>query len=110
MNRITSLTRRDIIEALTLGFDIDMLFDSHHYFFCFWGRMTTVEFLNRLYPLKELPSLDSRYKNAEEDIRVHTMLNPDDYPDNWLFVDERFPIKSGSDEDLLSFLCEIFHP
>lgn len=110
MNRITSLTRRDIIEALTLGFDIDMLFDSHHYSFCFWGRMTTVEFLNRLYPLKELPSLDSRYKNAEEDISVHTMLNPNDYPDNWLFVDERFPLKCGSDEDLLSFLCEIFHP
>ena len=110
MNRITSLTRRDIIEALTLGFDIDMLFDSHHYSFCFWGRMTTVEFLNRLYPLKELPSLDSRYKNAEEDISVHTMLNPNDYPNNWLFVDERFPLKCGSDEDLLSFLCEIFHP
>ena len=110
MNRITSLTRRDIIEVLTLGFDIDMFFDSQHYNFFFWGRMTQVEFLNRLYPLKELPSLDSRYKNAEEDISVHTMLNPNDYPNNWLFVDERFPLKSGSDEDLLSFLCEIFHP
>lgn len=110
MNRITSLTRRDIIEALTLGFDIDMVFDSYHYAFCFWGRMTTVEFLNRLYPLKELPSLDSRYKNAEEDISAHTILNPDDYPENWLFIDERFPLKNGNDEGLLSFLCEIFHP
>ena len=110
MNRITNLTRRDIIEVLTLGFDIDMLFDSYHYVFYFWGRMTTVELLNRLYPLKELPSLDSRYKNAEEDINVHTIVNPNDYPDNWLFVDERFPLKNGSDEDLLSFLREIFHP
>ncbi|WP_198021223.1 abortive infection family protein [Prevotella sp. RM4] len=110
MNRITNLTRRDIIEVLIVGIDIDMFIETNHYYFNFWGRMTTVEFLNRLYSLKDLPSLDSRYKNAEEDIRAHTMLNPDDYPNNWLFVDERFPLMNGSDEDFLLFMCEIFHP
>lgn len=110
MNRITNLTRRDIVEVLTMGFNIDYLFESNHYSFYFWGRMTTVDFLNRLYSLKDMPSLDSRYKNAEEDITIHTIVNPNDYPDNWLFIDERFPLKNGSDEDLLSFLCEIFHP
>ena len=110
MNKITSLTRRDIVDLLTNGYDVEDFITTHHYCFYFWGRMTTVEFLNRLYPLRELPSLDSRYNNAEEDISIHTILNPNDYPDNWIFVDERFPLKNGSDEDLLSFLCEIFHP
>ena len=64
MNRITNLTRRDIVEVLTMGFNIDYLFESNHYSFYFWGRMTTVDFLNRLYSLKDMPSLDSRYKNA----------------------------------------------
>lgn len=110
MNKITNLTRRDIFEILTIGFDVDSLFDNIHYVFNFWGRMTTTEFLKRLYPLKDMPSTDSRYKNAEEDISIHTILNPNDYPDNWLFTDERFPLKRGDDESLLSFLCEIFHP
>lgn len=55
-------------------------------------------------------STDSRYNNAEEDIYIHTITNPYDYPDDWLFTDDRFSIFNGSDEELLTFICEIFHP
>ena len=110
MKRITNLTRREIKETLIKGFDYDIVFSSIHYDFNFWGRLNTVEFLNRLYPLQDLPSKDCRYKNAESDIWVHTITNPLEYPEDWPFSDERFPLADGSDEDLLAFLCEIFHP
>lgn len=110
MNKITNLTRRDVFEVLAKGFEQDDFFTSCHYRFDFFGRLNPVDFLNRLYPLKNYPSTDSRYKNAEDDIYAHTITNPNDYPVDWLFIDERFPLKQGKDEDLLQFLCEIFHP
>ena len=110
MNRITNLTRRDIFKSLRGGFDEDIGFDIIHYSYDFWGELDTVNFLNRLYSLKDLPSKDPRYSNAEEDIHVHTIAHPEDYPEGWLFDDDRFSLKDGSDENLLNFLCEIFHP
>lgn len=111
MNRITEVTRRDIFELLVYGDrKEDFLGVEERHYYNFWGRLTTVDFLNRLYNLKEFPSYDSRCGNAEEDIAMHTIANPDDYPEDWLFTDDRFPLKKGSDEDLLNFICEIFHP
>lgn len=110
MNRITQVTRRDIFDLLSDGFDEPFGFEVLHYEYDFFGRMTTVEFLNRLYPLKNMPSYDSRYSNAEEDIYIHTITNPYDYPEGWLFNDDRFGLKNGDDEHLLNFLCEVFHP
>lgn len=110
MERITGVTRRDIFDIFINGIDEWFGFETLHYDYVFWGRMTTVEFLNRLYPLKNMPSYDSRYSNAEEDIYIHTITNPYDYPEGWLFNDDRFGLKKGDDEHLLAFLCEVFHP
>lgn len=110
MNRITSVTRRDVIKALIEGFDDDVGLGDIHYSYDFWGELAPVDFLNRLYSLKDLPSKDSRYSNAEEDIHIHTVAHPEDYAKGWVFDDDRFSLKDGSDENLLNFLCEIFHP
>ncbi|MHB8132464.1 MAG: abortive infection family protein, partial [Mobilitalea sp.] len=67
-------------------------------------------FLNRLFKLKELPSTDSRYKDAESDIWKHTVAN-DDWENGWVFNDRRFELYHGNDDEiLLTFLSEIFHP
>lgn len=110
MQRITQVTRRDIFDLLSDGFDKPFGFEVLHYEYDLFGRMTSVEFLNRLYPLKNMPSYDSRYSNAEEDIYIHTITNPYDYPEGWLFNDDRFGLRNGDDEHLLDFLCEVFHP
>ncbi|MFA6832807.1 MAG: abortive infection family protein [Bacteroidaceae bacterium] len=110
MNKITNVTRRDVFEVLVKGFEQDNFFTSYHYQFVFFGKLNPVDFLNRLYPLKNYPSTDSRFTNAEDDIYAHTITNLNDYPVDWLFIDDRFPLKQGKDEDLLQFLCEIFHP
>lgn len=110
MNKITKLTRRDIISTLVNGFDEDVGLGLIHHTYNLFGVMDPVEFLNRLYPLKQMPSKDPRCKSAEEDIYRHTIANPEDYSDGWVFEDDRFPLKSDSDENLLDFLTEIFHP
>ena len=33
-----------------------------------------------------------------------------DYPDDWIFEDERFQLFDGEDKILLNFICEAFHP
>lgn len=111
MNKITSITRKEIFSLLVNGYSDPLPWGNSAYvMFNFYGVLSCVEFLGRLYDLENLPSLDSRLNNAAEEIYRHTVLNSDDYPEDWLFKDTRFPLCYGSDEQLLDFLCEIFNP
>lgn len=109
-NNITRVTKRDIINLVSNTSSVSDGFTGEVYSFCWYGVLTPCEFLNRLYKLEDLPSLDSRFHNAKDDIWQHTITNPGDYSDDWVFTDERFPLQKGNDEDLLRFLCEMFHP
>ena len=53
-------------------------------------------------------STDPRYKSAAGDIYQHRVNNLD-WPDDWVFDDERFGL-AASDEKLLRFLAETVHP
>lgn len=54
-----------------------------------------------------MESRDSSVDNAEE-IIMHT--HNGEYPNNWIFEDERFQLLDGEDNILLNFLCEVFRP
>lgn len=96
-NTISEVTRRSIIDYLSLSEN--------------WsGRFSDVEFLARLYDLNKLPSTDSRFKTAYEDILQHTVNNPGDWQPDWVFTDSRFNLLHGSDANFLRFLCETIHP
>ncbi len=110
MNNISTITRNGVFEILYKGYDVECFFEKQHYEYNFLGKLSTVEFLNKIYDLKKLPSVDERFENAEEDIYCHTITNPNDYPNDWIFKDDRFPLKNGNDKDILNFLCLIFHP
>lgn len=73
------------------------------------GELNDVEFLSRLYELENIPSTDSRYKDAAGDIWQHR-YNNDDWEDDWIFSDSRFNLFDGSAEAFLRFLCEAVHP
>lgn len=73
------------------------------------GRLSEIDFLNRIYDLSNLPSTDGRFKDSEGDIWQHTVNNYD-WDNDWVFSDKRFKLRFGDDEVLLSFLCEMFHP
>jgi hypothetical protein len=109
MKRISEITKRDIYDLFQNGFEINNFFEIEKITYPYFGRFEEIEFLKRLYNLKNMPSLDSRYPDAEGDILQHT-VNNDDYPFCWVFEDERFQLKNGSDEIYLKFICEIFHP
>jgi len=95
--KIQLATRRNILD----GFSITRI--SWH------GDMDQPSFLGRLYDLSVLPSYDPRYKTANEDIYKHTVMN-DDWPEEWVFTDNRFNILHTSDNIFLDFLCMTIHP
>jgi len=109
MNRISEITKRDIFDSLKNGIDIPDLWETKRITYSYFGRLEEIEFLMRLYDLKSMPSSDSRFSDGESDIWQHT-INNDDYPFCWVFEDERFQLKNGSDEIYLKLICEIFHP
>lgn len=97
-HRISELTRRNLFDALTLQSTA-------------WaGRLEETQFLGRIFDLTQMPSTDHRHKTAAGDIQRHRVANPDDWPDNWVFHDDRFNLSGCDDETLLRFLCEMLHP
>ena len=95
--RISQVTRRDIFDYLRTEGEP------------WWGRLSEVAFLARLYDLEALPSTDGRFKTADSDIRQHRVANYD-WDDDWVFDDPRFRLASGPDEVLLGFLAQVVHP
>ena len=95
---ITELTRRSIFDALRLG--------KH-----FWaGKLDEAEFLSRLFDLGSLPSYDTRHKDMAGDIFRHRVMNPEDWPADWVFADRRLDLLHVPDEVFLKLLCEMLHP
>ena len=74
-----------------------------------YGCLDDLEFLSRLIDLQNLPSSDSRYKDAEDDIWQHCIHN-DDWEPDWIFSDDRFKLIDGPADTFLRFLCEVVHP
>lgn len=109
MHNITEITRRDIFDLFQHGYVEDSIWsESKNITYYYFGRLTEIDFLKKIYPLDSMPSYDRRYRNAEEDIQSHTAN--DDWMPNWVFTDDRFELLKGEDRILLDFLCAIFHP
>ena len=109
MKRITNSTRKNIIDIIRCGIPLcnDKIIKISP---C--GQLDEIEFLSRIYNLKELPSTDplNRFSNAINDIYQHTVLN-DDWGEYWYFRDDRFNLSNGNDDEyILRFLCEMFNP
>jgi hypothetical protein len=97
MTTVTEVTRRKILDYLSLrGID--------------WaGRLTDADFLSRITDLSSLPSTDTRYSNAYQDIYQHTVAWSD-WERDWVFWDSRFQLLHGPDEFFLKFITETLHP
>ncbi len=109
MNRITKITKRAILDLFKTGVDVG-IFEREFKTYSYYGRLSEIEFLKKLYPLNKMPpGNDPQFKTLEDVIRQHTVHNHD-YDPNWIFTDDRFHLKDGSDTDYLKFICEIFNP
>ena len=79
MNRITEITKRDILDLFQNGLEIDEFFQTRTVTYNYYGRLEEIDFLKRLYDLERMPSFDSRFVSAEQDIWQHTVNTlPDD--------------------------------
>lgn len=115
MNKISDITRQDILDIIKDGFieeydgEVGEYITENKIYMPFFGKLDEIGFFNRLYDLKSLPSYDRRYGDALGDISCH--LRWGDYEDCWFFQDPRFQLmQSDGDEPLLKFLCEMLHP
>lgn len=110
MNRITNITKRDILNTLLHSYN-DMNWIARDMIrFNMFGLCKPLYFIDSLYDLKELPSYSKKYKNCREELfAIGNNLTYEDYV-KLLLDDERFVVFSKSDEELLRFLCYIFHP
>jgi hypothetical protein len=95
--RISEITRRNIFDTLRVE-NVNWA-----------GRLGEPDFLSRIFDLEQMPSYDSRFKNAAGDIWQHR-INNYDWDDDWVFTDERFNLLRCDDETFLRFLCEMIHP
>ena len=120
MNKITQITKRDIIDIINNGIVVDTddiinseiyenIYEDKNCKICYHGRLDEIDFLKRIYDLNNIPSTDSRFSDAEGDIWQHTVNNYD-WDDDWIFSDNRFGLLYGDDKIFLKFLCEMFHP
>ena len=96
-NSISEITRRDIFDYI----DAEVVWN---------GRLDEPGFLERIWDLADIRSTDGRFKDAAGDIWQHRINNPEDWPENWVFHDDRFDLMHGPDEIVLRFLCEMVHP
>jgi len=92
---ISELTRRSIVDALILRGNIS-------------GRLDTLAFLERIWPLCDMQSTDHRFKNAAGDIWQHT-INNDDWDQAYLYF-EYLGLRSASDEMFERFAEGVVHP
>lgn len=101
MRKITRISKRDIFDLFNRGFYTESFFEGKkHFIYRYNGRLNELEFLNKLYPLKELPSNDSKCYNMEDEIWQHT-INNEDWDDGWIFEDKRLELFEGDDYILL---------
>jgi hypothetical protein len=96
-HRISAVTRRKISDSISLGN------------FSWSGSLEEPDFLGRIFNLREMPSTDSRYSNAYDDIYQHQVRNYD-WDKSWVFTDARFNLLHASDAEILSVLAEMMHP
>ena len=89
MNRITKITKRAILDLFKTGVDVG-IFEREFKTYSYYGRLSEIEFLKKLYPLNKMPpGNDPQFKTLEDVIRQHTVHNHD-YDPNWIFTDDRF--------------------
>ena len=74
-----------------------------------FGNLSEVDFLNRIFDLATMPSLDDRFETAEGDIWQHC-INNNDWPLDWIFGDSRFSLYSLDQATFLKFISEVLNP
>lgn len=95
MFRISILTRRNIIDEVIIKGNVE-------------GKVSIIEFLNRIWQLDKMPSTDYRFINAAGDIQQH-MINNDDWDYNYLF-NSYLNVLYVSDKQFLDFVEQLVHP
>lgn len=115
-NKITEVTRQGIFDYLIERNEEELncfvyrespSFQQPDRVFYYYGRKGVVSFLDNIFDLNKIPSVNEKTLRAE--LIRHT-INNDDYGYDWVFIDGRLDLMGCEDEVLLRFLSYMFHP
>jgi len=96
---IASKTKNDIFNHLVR---------SGNFFISEDGSHDIIYFLGLIWPLRDMPSTDSRYQDAYQDAMKHLVSN-DDWSTEFTFL-ERFNLIEGDEQFFLRFLEAVLNP
>lgn len=97
MNKISDVTRQAIADEISMNK------------LWYHGRLDEPDFLSRLFNLQKMPSRDSRYDNAYDDIHKHMVMNTD-WDEAWYMTDPRINMLFCDDDLYRKFLALTIHP
>ena len=106
--KLSNVTKRDIIDVLMHGVETTNFFGTEttkitwHGVFDEWDFVESVCDVNKITPLEGYETFKYEY--------IRHRINNDDFDNDWFFKDKRFPFQSGTDKDILTIICKIFHP
>lgn len=84
------------------------LLETQHFFQSNQGSGDILYFLNLIWPLRDMPSTDSRFPNAYQDAMQH-LINNDDWTIEFTFLD-RFKLIDGEEQDFVRFIEAVLSP
>ena len=74
MNRITEITKRDILDLFKNGLEIDDFFATRTVPYPYFGRLEELDFLKRLYKLKDITQDMKMQNRIFGNIQLITMI------------------------------------
>ena len=106
--KLSNVTKRDIIDVLVNGVETNDIFITETVKITWYGLSEEWAFVESVCDISKITPLHG-YESFKKEYIRHRVAN-DDYDEDWFFKDKRFPFQSGSDKDILSIICKIFHP
>ena len=106
---ISSVTKKDIKNLITDGFDIVDFFDIKRALVSWHGSLTEIEFIKRICDINSIEVIDSRFHSFEEEYKYHREIAKD-YKNDYFFESDRLPFKNSNSSTFLKIVCEMLHP
>lgn len=105
---ITVATRKSIINLFVNGFSNEYSWEGETVIYPYYGKLSEIDFLSKVFPLDDIPSIDTKFPSAKKEIEYK--IENDLWEYGCVFYDQRFNFLAMEDNKFLDLLCIVFDP